>query len=83
MVLQLNAFVDRDIVLDTDTISNPDIRADIDILSEGTVVAQRSAFLDMAEMPYLGSIPDGYTVVDVTALVNIETFHRPSLPFIR
>ena len=78
MVLQLNAFVDGDIILDPDPISNPDIRADIDILSEGAVVAQRSAFLDMAEMPYLGSIPDGYTLINVTALMNEETVHFPS-----
>jgi hypothetical protein len=75
MVLQLNALVHRDIVLDSDSVSYPDVRADVDILSQRTIPTQGSPFLDMAEMPNLGTIPDGYPFIDETALVNEIIFH--------
>ena len=51
IVLKLNAFVDGNIVLDSDTIPNADIVTNIHILAEGTILSNNSPSLDMAEMP--------------------------------
>ena len=70
VVLQLNALVHRDVVLDPDPVADPDVVRDVDILSQRTVPADDGSPLDMAEMPNFRSGADGRAIVDITALVN-------------
>ena len=82
IVLQLHSVIHGDIILDTDTIPDPDVAGHIHILSQGTVRADDSAALNMAEMPYLGSRADDGSVIHVTAFVNEKVFHTLH-PFIQ
>ena len=75
MVLQLNALVHRDVVLDSHSVADPDIVRDVDILSQRTVPADDGSPLDMAEMPNFRSGADGYAIVDITAFVNEVVRH--------
>ena len=52
-----------------------DIAAYVDVLSERAVRTDLRTFLDMAEMPYLGTGAYLDSVVDVAALVNIIILH--------
>ena len=82
MILQLHSVIHGDIILDTDTIPDPDVAGHIHILSQGTVRADDGAALNMAEMPYLGSRADDGSVIHVTAFVNEKVFHTLH-PFIQ
>ena len=75
IILNLNTFVDGDIVLHTDIIADVDIVAHIHILSEGAVLADDGTFLDVAEMPDLGSFADAHIVVDIAAFVYVVVVH--------
>ena len=75
VVLQLHAFVDRDIVLDADAVAYTDVAAYIDVLSERAVGTDLGTFLDMAEMPNLGTGTYLDSVIDVAALVNVIVLH--------
>lgn len=75
VVIQLNALVYRDVVLDADTVAYTDITAYVDVLSERAVRSDLRTFLDMTEMPYLGTGAYLDSVIDVAALVNVIVLH--------
>ena len=79
VILQLYAFVDGNVVLDTDAVSDPDVVRDIDILSQRTVAPDDGSLLNMAEMPNLRSRADGHAIVDITAFVNEVVLHCQAL----
>ena len=79
VVLQFYAFVDGYVVLDTDTVSDPDVVRNIDILSQRTVAPDDGSFLNVAEMPDLRSRADGHAIVDITAFMNEEVLHSRCL----
>ena len=78
IVFKFNAFVDRNIVLDPDTIPNADIVANIHILTQGTILSDDSPPLDMAEMPNFRPGANLDAVIHVTALVNEKVLHCPT-----
>ena len=80
IVFKLNSFVDGNIVLDPDTIPYVDIVANIHILAQGTILANDSPPLDMAEMPNFRSGANLDAVIHVTALVNEKVLHCPTSP---
>ena len=80
IVFKLNAFVDRNIVLDPDTIPNADIVTNIHILAQGTILTYDSPALDMAEMPNFRTGANLDAVIHVTALVNEKVLHCPTSP---
>ncbi len=69
VVFDFNSLIYRHIILDTHSVAYPDIVADIHILAQRTVFSQRSALLDMAEMPYLGAVSYDYIIIDVARRV--------------
>lgn len=75
IVLQLDTLVNRYIVLDPDTVPDPDAAGHIHILAQGTILPDDGPLLDMAEMPNFrtGANPDA--VIHVTALVNEKVLH--------
>ena len=75
IVLNLNAFVDGDVVLHTNIVANLYVIAYVDILSERAVFTNYRTFLDMAEMPDFGSFADANIVIDVTAFVYVLVVH--------
>ena len=75
IVLNLNAFVDRDVVLHADAIADLNIVAHVHILSERAVFTNHGTFLDMAEMPDLGSLADAHILIDITAFMYVEVTH--------
>lgn len=75
VVLNLYAFIDGNIVLDTDTIANADIIANIDILTQRAVLAEAGTTLDVAEMPYLCAFADFYIIIDKTTRMYEILFH--------
>ena len=81
VILQLYAFVNGYVVLDTDAVSDPDVVRDIDILSQRTVTSDDGTLLNMAEMPNLRSRADGHAIVDITAFVNEVVLHTQALFF--
>ena len=82
IVFNFHAFVDRNVVLDADTVADADIVTHIHILSQGTVRADHGSTLNMAEMPNLRSGAYLDAVIHVAALVNEKVFlHSPVSPF--
>ena len=75
IVLDLNAFVDGDVVLHADVVADVDVVAHVHVLSERTVLADDGTFLDMAEVPDLGSLSDAHVIIDVTAFVYVVVIH--------
>ena len=75
IVLQLDSIINGNIILDSDTIADPNLACYIHILPQGTVRADDGATLDMAEMPYLGTWTNNCSLIHVTALVNEKVFH--------
>ena len=69
IVLNLNAFIDGDVVLHPYTITNLHIIAHIHILAERAVLSNDSTLLDMAEMPNLRAFADAHIFIDITAFV--------------
>ena len=78
IVFYLDAFIDGDIVLDPDTITNADVIGDVNILAQGTVRSDNSSFLNMAKMPNFcpGANPDA--VIHVAAFMNEIVLHSPT-----
>ena len=70
IVLNLHPFINRDVVLDTDTIADSDIVAYIDILAKRAMATDTGTFLDVAEVPYLGVIANKDIVVHIAAFMN-------------
>src|SRR5262245_16472025 len=70
VVLQLDAFVDRDIVLDLDVVADPCSGHHDDILAEVAPLADDRARHHGGKVPDLGSAADRGPVVDVTGLVG-------------
>ena len=81
VVFQVHAFVDRDVVLDTDAVADRYPRTDVDVLSEGAVAADDGAGLDMAEVPYLRPGSDGCAGIHVAALMHESVLHCVSLQY--
>ena len=75
VVLQFNALVHRDVILDAHTVPYPDIVPDIDILSQRTVPADDGTLLNMTKMPNLRSFADAYAIVDISTFVNEKVRH--------
>ena len=75
IVFQLYAFVDGYIVLDTDTVSDPDVVRYIDILSQRTVTPDDGSLLNMTKMPNFRSRADGYAIVDVRTFMDEKVRH--------
>ena len=75
IVLYLNTFVNGNIVLDADTIAYADIVAYVHILAKGAIAPNMSTFLNMAEVPYLGSFTYDDIFVNVTAFVYKVFIH--------
>ena len=65
VVLKLNALVKRDVVLHLDIAADFYVVGYVDVLSERTVFADNSAFLNVAEVPYLCALADLNAVVNV------------------
>lgn len=65
IVFECHTLVYAHIVLYANTIADMHAATDIDILPKRAVFAYASSALYVAEMPYLGSIANGYIVVDV------------------
>ena len=76
IVLDLNAFVDGDVVLHTDVVTDVDVVAHIHVLSEGTVLADDGTFLDVAEVPDFSTLADAHIIIDVTAFVYVIVVHN-------
>ena len=79
IVLQFDAFVNRNIVLDADPIADPHVIADVDILAQRAVLANHRARLDMAEVPYLGALANRHILVDVATFVYKKVTHSTAL----
>ena len=79
VILQLYAFVNGYVVLDTDAVSDPDVVRYIDILSQRTIAPNDGTFLNVAEMPDLRSCADGHAIVDITAFMDEEVLHSRCL----
>ena len=82
VVLNLDAFVDGDVVLYADAVADLDVAAHVHVLSEGAILAYDGTLLDVAEMPDLGSFTDGHVVVDVAAFVYVEITHLSYILFV-
>ena len=70
IVFKGNSLIYRNIVLDPDSVSYPDVVAHIHVLAQGTVRPDYSSFLDVAEVPDLGAGANLRSVIHVAALVN-------------
>ena len=79
IVFDLHALVDRNIVLNPDTIANASVITYIHILAQGTVRSNDSSLLDMAEMPNFRSGANLYAVIHIAAFVNEKVLHLPVL----
>jgi hypothetical protein len=77
IVLDLDALVNGNIVLNPDTVPYVNVVTHIHILSQGTVRSYDSPSLDMAEMPNFCTGADLDAVIHVTALVNEKVLHSP------
>ena len=81
IVFNFHAFVNRNVILDPDTVADAGVVAHIHILAQGTVRPDHSPPLDMAEMPNLR--PGAYrdAVIHVAAFVYEKAFlHSPVSP---
>mgnify|MGYP003296599570 CR=1 FL=1 len=65
IIFYLHTFVERDIVLDADTIANLHVITYVYILPERAVLAYLSTFLNVAEMPNLCSFANLHAIVNV------------------
>ena len=81
IVLNLNAFVDGDVVLYTHMVANLHIVAHIYVLSERAAFTYHCTRLDMAEMPNLCPFANAHVVVNVTAFVYLIVIHSNLLYF--
>lgn len=69
MILQLHSFVNRDIVLNPDSVADADIVRHIDILAQGTILPYHRPTLYVAEMPNLGARANLHIIIDIAAFV--------------
>ena len=76
VILYLDAFVNRNVVLDTDPVAYLDIVADVDILAKRATLTDHGTRLDMSEMPYLGAFAYRDIVIDIAAFVYIIVAHH-------
>lgn len=70
VVFQGDAFVDGDVVLNFDVVTDINPGADDDVLSNAAPLSDIRAGDNMAEMPDPGVFPDGHAIVDVAGFVN-------------
>lgn len=70
IILQTYTLIYRHIVLYANTIANVHIGSHIHILSQRAVATNGCSALDMAEMPYLGTIANGDVFFHITAFMN-------------
>lgn len=71
IVLYLNTFIHRHIVLYAHAIADAHIIADVDILTQAATAAKDGSALDMAEMPYLGALAYRDPIIDITRRMDI------------
>ena len=75
VVFNLNALIDGDVVLDPNTVAYAHVVAYVDILSQGTTLANDGTRLDMAEVPYLGPFANSDAFIDITTIVYKKIIH--------
>ena len=79
VVFENDAFVDRDVVLDLDVVADLGIRHHDHVLTEGAPFADLCGGHDVTEMPNLGPLSNGRTVIDVCTLMHEKIRHlQPS-----
>ena len=66
IVLYLNSFIYRHVVLDANSIADADIIAYVDILTKTATAAKNRPTLNMTEMPYLCAIAYRNSIIDIT-----------------
>lgn len=71
IILYLNTFIHRHIVLYAHTIADVHIIADVDILTQTATAAKDGSALDMTEMPYLGALAYRDSIIDITRRMDI------------
>jgi hypothetical protein len=76
IVFQLYAFVDGYVVLDSNTVTDPDVVRYVDILSQRTVTPDNGSLLNVTKMPNFRSRADGYSIVDIRTFMNEEVRHN-------
>src|SRR5690606_31976662 len=76
-VLDLDALVDRDVVLHAHAVADPDAPADEAVLPERGAAADASARADVTEVPDLRVLADDGAVVDDRGGVDVRA-HLPS-----
>ena len=74
VVLNFNAFVNRDIVLHAHAIAYLHIVSHIHVLAQRATFAYHGTRLDMTKMPDLGACANAHIVIDITTLVYIIWF---------
>ncbi len=70
VVLELDPFIDRDVVLDLDVIPNPGPRHHDDVLPQIAALADHRPGHHMGEVPDLAILPDDRPVVDIRRFVG-------------
>ena len=70
IILQLHSFIEGNVVLNFNAVSDFYMVGDIHILPQHTTASDLRARLYMTEMPYLRAFTDLYILVYITALVN-------------
>jgi hypothetical protein len=70
VVSQLDAVIDRHIVLDLASVADPNVGTNHDVLSDRAILADHGAGKDMAKMPDLGALTDHRAVIDKAGNVN-------------
>lgn len=70
IVFDFNAFVYRDVILDTHPVADMHVVADVDILAEGARGAYAGTTLNVAEVPHFGVLANNDIVVDIATFVD-------------
>jgi len=74
IVLQGDAFIHRDIVLDLDEVADGDIVGHVDILAQRAVFTDDRVGLHMGEVPDTRAFTDGDVIVDIGGFVDAKWF---------
>src|SRR5213076_1498368 len=78
VVFQLDALVDRDVVLDLDVVADFRAGHHDDVLAEVAALADDGAGHHVRKVPDLGAVADHRSVIDITGLM-CEVAHTPMI----
>lgn len=79
VVLQFDAFVDRDVILNLAVIADADVGGDVDVLTDGTVRTDPRAGLDVGEVPDLRAVADLHVFInDAGGMDVVASLLRPA-----